>query len=68
MSEGALLRPDAACAYLGCSRTSLYRLVRQGRLAAVKPFGVGEIRFRVQDLAEFVSGLEPIDRSKDRPA
>jgi excisionase family DNA binding protein len=61
MSEPALLRPDAAGAYLGCARSTVYRLVRQGRLAAVRPFGGGEIRFRLEDLERFVAALTPVN-------
>jgi excisionase family DNA binding protein len=66
-TEPALLRPDAASALLGCSRSALYRLVRQGRLAAVKPFGGGELRFRVEDLAAFVASLEPVRQPDGGP-
>jgi excisionase family DNA binding protein len=60
--EPALLRPDAASAWLGCSRSTLYRLVREDRLAAVRPFGQGELRFRVDDLRAFVANLDPSNR------
>ena len=56
----ALLSPNAAAAILGLSRSSLFRLVRQGRLAAVRPFR--ELRFRRSDLEAFVYGLEPVNQ------
>jgi excisionase family DNA binding protein len=59
----ALLRPKQAADWLGCSVSSLYRAVRLGRLAAVKPFGSGELRFRQADLAAFVAGLEPVNQA-----
>jgi excisionase family DNA binding protein len=67
-SEPALLRPDFACAWLGCSRSTLYRLVREHRLVAVRPFGRGELRFRVDDLRAFVANLDPSDRDGEGKA
>jgi len=57
MTEPALLSADDAAAWLGVSRSSVFRLVRQGRLVAVRPFR--ELRFRQVDLEAFVAGLEP---------
>lgn len=57
MTEPALLSADDAAAWLGVSRSSVFRLVRQGRLVAVRPFR--ELRFRQADLEAFVAGLEP---------
>jgi excisionase family DNA binding protein len=68
LPEPALLRPNAACKRLGCSRSTLYRLVREHRLAAVKPFGAGELRFRLADLRAFVDGLEPVNKSMAMPS
>ena len=58
VNEPALLSADAAAAWLGLSRSSVFRLVRDGRLRACRP--LKELRFRVVDLAQFVSSLEPI--------
>jgi excisionase family DNA binding protein len=60
MTDPALLGPDAAAAWLGCSRSAMYRLVRDGRLVAVRPFR--ELRFRVADLEAFIAGLTPANR------
>jgi excisionase family DNA binding protein len=57
MIEPALLSADNAAAWLGVSRSSVFRLVREGRLIAVRPFR--ELRFRQADLEAFVAGLEP---------
>ena len=58
----ALLTPGQAAQWLGLSPSSVYRAVRLGRLAAVKPLGSGEVRFRLADLAALVDTLEPINQ------
>jgi excisionase family DNA binding protein len=60
----ALLSADEAAAWLGLSRSSLFRCVREGRLVAVRPFR--ELRFREADLAAFVAALEPATAKADR--
>jgi excisionase family DNA binding protein len=55
----ALLSADEAASWLGLSRSSVFRLVRQGDLRAVRP--LRELRFRQADLAAFVAGLEPAE-------
>ena len=62
----ALLRSQQAAGWLGCSISSLYRAVRLGRLAAVRPFGAGELRFREADLRAFVDALTPTNSEADR--
>ena len=64
VAEPALLSADAAAAWLGMSRSSLFRLVRSGRLVAVRPFR--ELRFRVDDLTVFVAELEPAQHANDQ--
>ena len=57
-----LLSPDSACERLGVSRSSLYQLVREGRVRACRPLsGAGELRFRLADLVAFVEALEAVD-------
>jgi excisionase family DNA binding protein len=53
----ALFSADEAAAWLGVSRSSVFRLVRERRLVAVRPFR--ELRFRQADLEAFVASLEP---------
>jgi len=62
VSEPALLSADAAAAWLGLSRSSVFRLVREGRLRACRP--LKELRFRTSDLAAFVSSLEPVGQEQ----
>ncbi len=64
MTVPALLSADDAAAWLGVSRSSVFRLVRGGRLVAVRPFR--ELRFRVDDLATFVASLEPANQPVDQ--
>lgn len=63
VNEPALMSADAAAAWLGLSRSSVFRLVREGHLRACRP--LKELRFRVVDLAQFVSSLEPISQQKE---
>ena len=63
----ALRTVEEAGVFLGLSKSSVRRLTRQGLLASVKPFGVGEIRFRVEDLQAFVDGLQPANQSGGKP-
>ena len=56
----ALLTADDAAAWLGLSRSSLFRLVREGRLVAVRPFR--ELRFREADLRAFLDALTPTNQ------
>lgn len=61
-AEPLLLDPGQACARLAVGRSSLYQLVRSGRLRAVRPLSeAGELRFRLTDLVAFVEALEAID-------
>jgi excisionase family DNA binding protein len=47
------LRVEDACAYLQCTRRYLERMVRDGRLRALKPTGK-LVRFRQADLDAFL--------------
>ena len=62
IAEPLLLDPGQACERLGVARSSLYLLVRAGRLRAVRPLSdAGELRFRDTDLVAFVASLEAVD-------
>lgn len=52
-----LYSAKAACYALGISRTTLYRRIREGSLAAIKTCGApnGHYRFRLKDLEAFNS-------------
>ena len=65
-TEPALLSADAAGAWLGLSRSSVFRLVREGRLRACRPFR--ELRFRVTDLTEIVATLETVELQEEASA
>jgi excisionase family DNA binding protein len=61
-AEPLLLSPGQAAERIGCSRTSVFALVRSGRLRAVRPLSeAGELRFRDADLVAFVESLEAVD-------
>jgi excisionase family DNA binding protein len=59
----ALRTPGQAAQWLGLSPSSVYRAVRLGRLAAVRPLGTGEVRFRLADLEAFVDSLTPTNEA-----
>jgi excisionase family DNA binding protein len=62
IAEPLLMDPAQACERLGVARSSLYQLVRAGRLRAVRPLSeAGELRFRDADLVAFVESLEAVD-------
>lgn len=62
MTAPLLLSPAEACERLGLARSSLYGLVRAGRIRAVRPLAAaGELRFRDADLIAFVDALEAVD-------
>ena len=48
-----------AARWLACSRMSIYKLVRQGRLDVVEMCGVR--RIRVQSIVDFANGKRPPD-------
>lgn len=58
-AESTLLELREAAAVLALGRSSVYSLVRSGRLRAVRPAG-GELRIRRSDLDDFVAALEPV--------
>ena len=51
--RGPLLTTRDACAYVQCTRRYLERMVRSGRLRALKPTGK-LVRFRQADLDAFL--------------
>jgi len=63
-----LLTTEDACAYVQCTRRYIERMVRSGRLRALKPTGK-LVRYRQSDLDDFlesgatIGGCEP---TKDR--
>lgn len=60
-----ILSPMEAAASLGIQRTSIYRLVREGRLRAVTIPGISGIRFLPADLDAYVATALPVAPSDD---
>ncbi len=62
--QAVLLTAQAAAVRLSVSRASLYRLIKDGRLTAVRlaveSEGRGQLMVRASDLAAFVKGLPDV--------
>jgi excisionase family DNA binding protein len=62
--QAVLLTAHAAAVRLSVSRASLYRLIKDGRLTAVRLYvegeGRGQLMVRASDLQAFVKGLPDV--------
>ena len=47
---------DEACHYVKCSRTTIFKAVREGNLKSSKPTGVNSLKFRRDWLDRWLNG------------
>lgn len=61
------LTPKEAMDYLKVSRSTFYRMLRDGRLSAFQITGTDEKRFRQEDLDAQLTQLTPAPREAQEP-
>ena len=57
------MRARDAAAYIGVSKSTFYRMIRDGELPRPLRIGVGMTAYRVVWLEEFIDRMNPEDRA-----